>query len=105
MLFHQNGEADMTYQIGAKVNLPKHFSGKTGIVDTKNFLTGFRAFARVEKTGEYFEVFGISQEDGWVDGTNEGFWFHHTHETREDAEKCAWKAYRWLNRKQNQVAA
>jgi hypothetical protein len=86
----------MTYQLGAEINF-KGFTGKVGIKN-EGGIVGFRAFARNEKTGTYREVLGCSQEDGWVDGANEGFWFNHTHDTKDEAATLAWKAYRWLNK-------
>jgi hypothetical protein len=91
----------MTYTLGGEFTFNKLTSAdKVATLNTKHALTGFRAFARVEKTGKYREIFGISQEDEgtWVQGVNEGFWFHHTHEDKATASKLAWKAYRWLNK-------
>lgn len=88
----------MTYQLGAEINFPK-FSGKVGVLNTKNAYVGFRAFARNEKTGTYREVLGLSKEEGcWVDGGFEGSYFAHTHDTKDQAAKLAWRAYRWLNK-------
>lgn len=91
----------MTYQLGGEFNF-KTVNGEIVIRKPKDAqeacFVGFRAFARNNKTGTYREVFGLSQEQEWVDGTNEGFWFHHTHDSRENAVKLASKAYRWLNK-------
>lgn len=89
----------MSYQLGGEFTFNKLTSAdKVATLNTKHALTGFRAFARNNRTGKYREVLGVSQEQEWVDGTNEGFWFHHTHDSKETASKLAWKAYRWLNK-------
>lgn len=88
----------MAYELGAEKTFSK-FSDKVGVLDTKNAYTGFRAFARNEKTGTYREVFGVSKEEGaYVDGSFQGFSFRHTHETKAEAFALANKAYRWLNK-------
>ena len=86
----------MSYQLGAEYNL----EGRTGQIivrNTKNAYVGFRAFARA-KNGCYREVFGVSSNTEWVDGCDQGGYFHHTHETQAEAIKLASKAYRWLNK-------
>jgi len=88
------------YQLGAEVTF-KTFTGKVGIQDTKNAYVGFRAFARIEKTGAYREVLGSSREEGsdlWVQGEYQGAYITHTHDTKDEANRLAWKAYRWLNK-------
>lgn len=88
----------MTYQLGGEYR----FEGKDGKVYTKapkHALEGWKAFARTKK-GTYREVLGCSQEQEgtWVQGENQGAWFCHTHDSRNDAEMQAFKAYRWLNK-------
>lgn len=87
----------MSYILGAIRN--SKLTGKIILQAPRTAIDGWSAFARNEKTGKYHEVLGISQEeDTWVQGENEGFWFHHTHETRDEAIKLASRAYRWLNK-------
>lgn len=85
----------MSYQLGGEFNLKA-----TGAIVTinKGGYVGFRAFARNQKTGTYREVFGVSSNTEWVDGQDQGGYFHHTHETKDEAWKLASKAYRWLNK-------
>lgn len=89
----------MTYQLGAARTF-KTFTGKVAIQNTGCPYTGFRAFARNEKTGSYREVLGLSREEGdlWVQGEFDGSWITHTHDTKDEASALGWKAYRWMNR-------
>lgn len=86
----------MGYQLGGTFKFKSE--SKVGVIDSKDAILGVRAFCRDEKTGMYREVLGCSQEQEWVDGTNEGGWFHHTWDGKDEAFKQAWKAYRWLNK-------
>jgi hypothetical protein len=88
----------MTYQLGGQIKFSDKFNAKVGIKAVGGYV-GYRAFARNEKTGTYREVLGSSKEDGcYVDGNFEGSYITHTHETKAEAAKLAWKAYRWLNK-------
>lgn len=89
----------MAYELGASVKFAPHITGEVAVLNTKNAYTGWRAFARNEKTGEYVEVFESCQESQYVQGVNQGFWFRSTHETRDAAWDYASKAYRWINKK------
>jgi hypothetical protein len=85
------------YTLGGTHN--SKLTGKLIVQAPRNAIEGWRAFARIEKTGKYREVFGLSQEDNtWIQGVNEGFWFHHTHDSREQAIELASRAYRWINK-------
>lgn len=87
----------MAYELGGTFNYD-HWTMPIVTIDTKNVYTGFRAFARNEKTGDYREVFESYQESQYVQGVNQGAWYRATHETREDAKRLASQAYRWMNK-------
>jgi hypothetical protein len=86
----------MTYTLGNIINFSTFFTAPVGVKNTGP-IGGWRAFAR-RKDGKYHEVLQTYQEDGWVDGTNEGFWGTSTWDTREEALKAAQSAYRRLAR-------
>lgn len=87
----------MAYELGGTHKFSAAFTAPVGFKNEGGYV-GVRAFAR-QKNGTYREVFGLSQEEGcYVDGTFEGSYIRHTHETQADASKLAWKAYRWLNK-------
>jgi hypothetical protein len=87
----------MAYELGGTFNYD-HWTMPIVTIDTKNPYTGFRAFARNEKTGDYREVFELAQEKLYVQGVNQGMWTRSTHETRDIAWDYASKAYRFMNK-------
>jgi hypothetical protein len=87
----------MTYQI-SQTEIALKATGKVLSVAPKSAYDGWNVYVRNEKTGSYRKVFGLSQENEYVQGENQGGWFHHSFDSREDAAKFGWKAYRWLNR-------
>ena len=87
----------MGYTLGESHNRP----GRTGeilLIDSKSIITGVRAFVRIEASGLYREVRDLTQENMWVDNTNEGAWKEGPHETRDAAIQAASKAYRYVNK-------
>lgn len=86
----------MAYTLGGIIKFSDKFTAPVG-VKNEGEIGGFRAFAR-RKDGKYQEILQTYQEDGWVDGTNEGAWGTSTWDTRDEALKAARSAHRYLNR-------
>jgi len=86
----------MAYTLGGIIKFSDKFTAPVG-VKNEGEIGGFRAFAR-RKDGKYNEVFQTYQENGWVDGENQGAWGTSTWDTKEAAFKAARSAHSYLNR-------
>ena len=84
----------MGYTLGGIKKFSANFTSPVG---TKNEgdIGGFRAFAR-RSDGTYHEVFKTFQENGMVDGENQGAGGTSTWDTKADALKAANAAHAFL---------
>ncbi len=83
-----------TYELGARSKFPKLTAGIAWVKG--DAIEGVKAWARVEKTGEYVRVYETAPTE-WVDDQPQA-WSSGNFETVEDAKKWAGTAYRYLNK-------